>query len=478
MTGQATWYADADNDGYGDLAVSVLACEQPGGYVADDTDCDDTNSAVHPGAPEVCNGIDDDCDGLTDDDDSDCTGQATWYADADGDGYGNPAVTTEACSQPTGYVADDTDCDDTSPSVYPGAPELCDGLDNDCDGEVDEEVTAIFYQDADGDGFGDPNVIFEGCLPPAGYVADNTDCDDTDAGVNPDASEVCDGVDNDCDGLTDDDDPGVTGQATWYADADNDGYGDSAVSVLACEQPNGYVADSTDCDDTNAEVNPGQEEIPGNGVDDDCNPATPDGPSQPTCVTVQRGAYGQVQDAYIWERMPDNNGNWSRLYTGLVAGGEKRSLMRFELGFLPDEAVIHSATFGIRLMSVGSGETVNIYPITHSWEESEPTWNTFATRFDSTTVGSSFVPQQGSATADVTDLVVEWAAGTNNGMMLMNEQGEAMDVYHSSESDVVDNRPWLEVCYVTAQRQVLGEMGLVQDLASVPYVPLILREYK
>lgn len=130
-----TWYADADMDTYGDATTTALACDAPSGYVADATDCDDDNSAVNPAATEVCNGLDDDCNASIDE------GLlfTTSYADVDMDTYGDAGNTTTACDGvPAGYVTDDTDCDDSESSVYPGAVEVCDGLDNDCDGEYDE----------------------------------------------------------------------------------------------------------------------------------------------------------------------------------------------------------------------------------------------------------------------------------------------------------------------------------------------------
>jgi hypothetical protein len=280
VTGQPTWYADSDGDGYGNPSVHVLACNQPAGYVSDNTDCDDTNSAVHPGATETCNGIDDNCNGLTDDADPGVTGQPTWYADADGDGYGNPNVTIHACNQPAGYVSNNTDCNDSNPAVHPGATEICNGIDDNCNGltdDADPGITGqpIWYADADGDGYGNPNVIVHACIQPAGYVVNNTDCNDSNANVHPGATEVCNGIDDNCDGLVDDADPNNSGQPTWYADADGDGYGNPNVSVLACSQPQGYVRDNTDCDDTNPNVNPSETEIC-NGLDDDCNGLTDD----------------------------------------------------------------------------------------------------------------------------------------------------------------------------------------------------------
>ncbi len=153
-----SWYADEDGDGYGDPDAELEApCDsQPSSSVEDATDCDDGEAEVHPGAEEICDGLDNDCDESTDENE-----------DVDGDGVG-------PC---------DGDCDDGDAEVYPGAEEICDGLDNDCDESTDETV------DGDGDGLS---------------VCDG-DCDDTVAQANPSAPEVCDDLDNDCDGEVDED---------------------------------------------------------------------------------------------------------------------------------------------------------------------------------------------------------------------------------------------------------------------------------
>jgi len=272
-TDASTWYADSDGDGYGDASATTAACSQPSGYVADDSDCDDADAAINPAASEVCNGYDDDCDGLVDDDDSGVTGTSVWYADFDGDGYGGVRISTRACSQPSGYVDNNSDCDDADATAFPGGTEVCDGADNDCDGTVDEADATdagTWYADADGDSYGDSASSQIACDQPSGYVADATDCDDGDAAINPAASEICNGVDDDCDGLVDTDDGDVTGTATWYADDDGDGYGDASDATVACSQPTGTVSDATDCDDGDAAINPGEAEIC-NGVDDDCD---------------------------------------------------------------------------------------------------------------------------------------------------------------------------------------------------------------
>jgi hypothetical protein len=261
---ESTWYADADGDGYGDATTTTDACTAPPGYTWNGDDCDDTAPAAHPGGLEVCDGVDNDCDGDTDEDNA--LDALTWYADSDGDGYGDTATTTEACQQPSGHVPGDSDCDDAAAAVNPGATEVCDNVDNNCDGSVDEGVQSTWYADADGDGYGDSASSTEACQQPTGHVSGDSDCDDAVAAVNPGATEVCDNVDNNCDGSVDE---GV--QSTWYADADGDGYGDAAVTSLACNQPTGFLSDNTDCDDTDGSVNPGATELCGDGLDNNCD---------------------------------------------------------------------------------------------------------------------------------------------------------------------------------------------------------------
>ena len=256
----STFYADNDGDGFGDINTPLQACTAPTGYVIDSTDCDDTEANNFPGNTEVCDGIDNDCDGEIDED-----LLTTFYLDADGDGFGDINISIQGCSAPSGYVADNTDCDDAEANNYPGNTEVCDGIDNDCDGEIDEDVTSTFYADTDGDGFGDANTTVQGCSAPIGYVADNTDCDDAEANNYPGNTEVCDGIDNDCDGEIDE---GV--ESTFYADSDGDGYGNANETVQDCSAPNGYVSDNTDCDDADANTHPGANDIPNDGIDQDC----------------------------------------------------------------------------------------------------------------------------------------------------------------------------------------------------------------
>ncbi len=265
----ATWYADADTDGHGDAATPLNACEQPSGYVATDDDCDDLDDAVSPSDPEICNSIDDNCDGTIDEDSA--TDAATWYADTDTDGYGDPDSTHAACAEPTGYTSDDSDCDDGDIAVNPAAAEVCDGVDNNCDGTIDEDSAtdaSTWYADTDADTYGDADSTTIACDEPAGFVADDTDCDDGLADVNPAATELCNGIDDNCDGTTDED--SADDASTWYADGDSDTYGDASATTVSCEAPSGYVADSTDCDDTVGTTYPGADEFC-DSVDNNCD---------------------------------------------------------------------------------------------------------------------------------------------------------------------------------------------------------------
>ncbi len=259
-----TWYLDADGDGYGDPFTDDEDCEEPGGYVTDATDCDDRYAGVHPGAADTCDGVDSDCDGVVDDDSA-----STWYADADGDGYGDAADPgVSSCSAPSGLINDNSDCDDRDVEVRPGATDVCDGLDNDCDLTIDEDARQIdWFDDADGDGFGDPTRLITGCSQPEGYVENGDDCDDLNNRVHPGVAETCDGEDEDCDGDIDED----TAEGTiWYADRDSDTFGDSSSTRLGCDQPAGYVGNSSDCDDGDPRAYPGASETC-DGQDEDCD---------------------------------------------------------------------------------------------------------------------------------------------------------------------------------------------------------------
>jgi hypothetical protein len=259
---------DGDRDGDGASAL---------------VDCDEFVPTVYPGAPEVCDGLDNDCDGDVPDDeaadwdndgllrcadcndlDGDLGAVATFYRDADNDGYGSPDVVKYECDRPSGYVENADDCDDGDPFSFP-----------------DQK----WYLDYDGDGYGNPEFFYMGCAPPAGtWVVTATDCDDTDPeeypgqvwypdldgdGFGGDSGEV-----NQCErpgngyihvgGDCNDASATVFPDQLWAPDADGDGYGDTLLAEVSCGKPEdakgAWVEETTDCDDTNERVNPGAEE--------------------------------------------------------------------------------------------------------------------------------------------------------------------------------------------------------------------------
>ncbi len=200
-----TWYADADRDEHGDPEASVRACAQPLGYVLKADDCDDTRAQTYKGAPEICNGNDDDCDGEVDE-----QGGVTWWVDADGDGWGNLFEQVISCGG-EGFAPFPGDCDDGDPDVHPGADEICDGIDQDCNGQLDDNPVGgdLWYRDLDGDGWGDASVEVPSCGVPSQAAPVAGDCNDLDSSVHPEAVEVCNGVDDDCDGVVD-------GEQAWW----------------------------------------------------------------------------------------------------------------------------------------------------------------------------------------------------------------------------------------------------------------------
>jgi len=180
---------DCDGDGYTPLAG----------------DCDDYDSALNPDQAEICDEMDNDCNGSIDDG----LDTSTYYLDADSDGYGTGDPVSSCFDELEGYVLDDTDCNDADADINPGVYADCsDAIDNDCDGEIDEGPLSTFYRDEDGDGYGVPDETLEACELPDGWAWDSTDCDDSDDDVHPDHREDCsDAIDNDCDGLDDASDP-------------------------------------------------------------------------------------------------------------------------------------------------------------------------------------------------------------------------------------------------------------------------------
>lgn len=265
------------------------------GFFADE-DCDDSNAMINPGAEEICDGLDNDCDNGEPDGGVDEGVTTIYYRDSDGDLFGNGDDTTKACALPSGYSVNDYDCDDSDAAVRPGTPELCNGHDDDCDKQVDEGF------DNDGDGYAscsadcndtNPDIhpgaeelcngIDDNCDGAPGDATmdegDNdkdrslncADCAPDDASAHPGASEICDGLDNDCDDQIDE---GVA--ASYCADLDGDGFGDAGQITPFCtaDAPAGYTQTCTDCNDTNPLIHPGASETC-NGLDDNCDGTVP-----------------------------------------------------------------------------------------------------------------------------------------------------------------------------------------------------------
>ena len=275
---------DQDGDGVGDACDDDL----DGDGDPNDTDCNPKNPAISHGATETCNGLDDDCDGLVDE--IGATGCVAHFQDKDGDGYGNEAASQCLCGPAGKYTTTDGgDCNDSSGAIFPGAPELCNGLDDDCDGSVDEQDAVgctLFYQDGDADGYGKNGTAKCLCGPVDQHTAKLAgDCNDADPAALPGAIELCNGKDDDCDGLVDED--GSGGCDVWYKDVDQDGWGVLTASKCQCGPVGQYSAqDPGDCNDTVPTINPGQAEAC-NGVDDDCDGAI-DEEGATGCVTYFR----------------------------------------------------------------------------------------------------------------------------------------------------------------------------------------------
>lgn len=181
------------------------------------------------------------------------------YPDLDGDGF-----------------TADVDCNDYQQQTFPGAAELCDDLDNDCDGVADNGATTAWYRDYDGDGHGVGDPINACDAPDEGWVDLGDDCDDLDATIHPGAVELCDGINQDCDALVDEE---PSDGVERFLDRDGDGYGDPDGAFVGC--PSEGADEAGDCNDTDADVHPGRDEWYGDGVDNDCDGGIDNGCGEP-----------------------------------------------------------------------------------------------------------------------------------------------------------------------------------------------------
>ncbi|NCA19795.1 MAG: T9SS C-terminal target domain-containing protein [Crocinitomicaceae bacterium] len=283
-----TFYADTDNDGFGNLANDSISCTTPIGFVLNNSDCNDADSLINQTTiwfldadGDLIGGIAQTFVGCTpptgyvlsnndcDDSNINITGSTMYYADADNDTYGDFATGALFCTNPgAGYVTNSLDCDDTNNAIFPGATEICDGIDNDCVGGIDNGLTFVtYYVDADLDGFGTGAGQSLCTNPGAGFVTIAGDCNDTDDQINPDSPEVCDGIDNNCAGGIDD---GLTFVA-YFTDTDDDGFG-TGNGQIYCENPGaGFVTVGGDCNDNNNQIYPGATEVLDNSIDENCD---------------------------------------------------------------------------------------------------------------------------------------------------------------------------------------------------------------
>lgn len=312
-------YGDVDGDGYGAGAVA-LVCEITSGWSDNDGDCDDGSAAVNPAMVETCNGIDDNCDI---DIDNDAMDADTWYADEDGDNFGDSSNSVAACEAPSGFISDWSDCNDGDANTFPGAAAsdslsacqtdadwdgygddnpaegVTPGTDcNDGDDGINPGATDVpadgFDQDCYGGDAADPDPDSDG-----DGETDSTDCNDTNPAVYSGAMETCNSVDDDCDGSVDD---GV--MSTFYGDTDGDGYGNAASTASACSASAGWVANSTDCNDSSATVYPAAPETC-NSADDDCDGMVDDGLATGTYYLDADGdAYGTSTSSIVACSMP------------------------------------------------------------------------------------------------------------------------------------------------------------------------------
>ncbi|GMV42618.1 MAG: hypothetical protein AMXMBFR64_43340 [Myxococcales bacterium] len=278
------YYFDGDGDGWG-TAENKCLCNGSGKFTALNTgDCNDTDTGVNPGQPEICgDGKDQNCNGTENDDNA--VGCTPYYFDGDGDGFGT-SDTICLCTASGKHTATKTgDCNDGDAGINPGIVEVCfNGKDDNCNGDQND-LNAVgctpYYQDADKDGFGTGTAQCF-CEPKGNFTATVAgDCVDGDPAVKPTAKEVCgSGKDDNCNGTQNEE--GALGCTTYYYDGDKDGYG-TALSKCLCGPVDPYLAtQSGDCLDSNGAINPGAKEAC-NSVDDDCSGAPDDAPIATLC---------------------------------------------------------------------------------------------------------------------------------------------------------------------------------------------------
>ncbi|MEC8023948.1 MAG: putative metal-binding motif-containing protein [Myxococcota bacterium] len=275
--GCVQYYLDLDNDGFGINTDSKCLCGAEGNYSTTESgDCNDALDSIKPGAIDICDTIDNDCDSVTDPPGSD--GCQVYFQDLDSDTFGNDAQTACLCEPADPFDALlGNDCNDQVSAINPNAIESCNGLDDDCDTVTDEPNSTgcqTYYEDADFDGYGDANSSECLCSADAPFIEIQAgDCNDNLEYINPEAEETCNEIDDNCDGDTDEED--AAGCTTFYLDGDGDDFGIQDQQKCLCESSGSFTATlSGDCKDNNENVNPDGIETCGNALDDNCNGET------------------------------------------------------------------------------------------------------------------------------------------------------------------------------------------------------------
>lgn len=271
-----TCYQDGDGDGYGNAAVSQVigGATCPAGWSALGTDCDDTRGAAHPGATEVCNGLDDNCVAGIDENNICYT---IYYCDADGDGYIGMNISASClsyqCVPDDCATAPGDDCNDRNRAIHPDAAEVCNNLDDNCIGGVDENNACYvdYYCDADRDGYfsaaisGNCNAYQ--CLPADCQTEGGTDCNDNLATVHPGATEICNGLDDNCAGGVDEGGSALCDDGVFCNGEEAcGGAAGCRAATLSCDDENPCTADS--CDESADECVNDPEPLDGEACDD------------------------------------------------------------------------------------------------------------------------------------------------------------------------------------------------------------------
>ncbi|MSQ81337.1 MAG: hypothetical protein EXR77_00210 [Myxococcales bacterium] len=275
---------DEDGDGFGLSGKAKCLCKPGKPYGAlKGGDCNDTSPVIFPGALELCNGIDDNCNNVIDD--LSAQGCVNFYVDNDKDGYGDSKQIPKClCKSETVYTTPQGgDCNDLDAKTYPTAKELCDGVDTNCNGIIDDSGASgckAFFLDADSDGFGMASQSQCLCNATGQYSTTQAgDCNDGAAAIKPTAIETCNGIDDNCNGTTDSDSPQAK---TYYADVDNDTFGAGGGKTLCQPDATFDATQAGDCNDGDPNINPSKPELC-NGKDDNCDNGVDNGNAAAMC---------------------------------------------------------------------------------------------------------------------------------------------------------------------------------------------------